>query len=188
MIGIEKVMEEDAKELLDIYTPYVEDTAISFEYEVPSEEEFRKRIRSISVNYPYLKAVDETGRILGYAYASAFKARMAYDWSVETTIYIRKDVRRSGVGKVLYTELEEQLKKMGILNANACIAVTDKEDPYLTNDSVYFHEALGYHLVGTFHASGYKFDTWYDMVWMEKMLGEHKSPAEPVILKERELH
>lgn len=187
MITIEKATEKDGKELLAIYAPYVTDTAISFEYEVPSEEEFVKRIQHISQNYPYLKAVSETGEILGYAYASAFKARMAYDWSVETTIYIKKDVRRSGIGKILYEKLEEALKEMGILNANACIAVTSEEDPHLTNDSVYFHEALGYRMVGTFHDSGYKFDTWYDMVWMEKMLGEHVTPAKPVRLVNRTL-
>lgn len=187
MIKIEKVVEEDAKELLEIYAPYVTDTAISFEYEVPSEEEFRGRIRHISMNYPYIKAVDAEGRILGYAYASTFKARMAYDWSVETTIYIRQDQRRNGIGKILYAELEKQLSEMGVLNANACIAVTAREDAHLTNDSVYFHEALGYQMVGTFHDSGYKFDTWYDMVWMEKMLGEHTSPAKAVHLQNRNL-
>lgn len=176
---IEKVTERDAKELLAIYAYYVEKTAVSFEYEVPTPEEFRERIRSISAKYPYIKAV-ENGKILGYAYAAAFKTRKAYDMSVETTIYLDKDTRRKGVGKALYLQLEKSLKEMGILNMNACIAVPKEEDEHLTNDSFLFHKALGYELVGTFHDSGFKFNTWYDMIWMEKMLGEHTSDIQPV--------
>lgn len=85
---IERVTKEDAGELLGIYAPYVEETAVSFEYEVPSVDEFAERISNISAKYPYIKAVDDDGVILGYAYAGAFKTRAAYDWSVETTIYI----------------------------------------------------------------------------------------------------
>lgn len=177
---IQAVTEEDAKELLQIYAPYVENTAISFEYEVPSEAEFQSRIRNISAKYPYIKAVDEEGRILGYAYAGSFKGRAAYDWSVETTVYVRRDIRRSGVGRFLYQKLEELLRGMGILNLNACIAVTSREDPHLTNASAHFHEKMGYRLVGTFHDSGYKFHTWYDMIWMEKMVGKHEVNQLPV--------
>lgn len=174
---IEKVKPEDAKALLEIYAPYVKDTAISFEYEVPSEEEFLERIRTISAKYPYIKAV-ENGEILGYAYGAVFKGRSAYDWSVETTIYIRGDKRKNGVGRALYQSLENSLKNMGILNMNACIAVPAKNDPYLTDASQRFHERMGFSKVGVFHNSGCKFGRWYDMVWMEKMIGEHtEAPA-----------
>ena len=88
---IERVTTSDAEELLAIYAPYVTGTAISFETEVPSVEEFRGRIEKISSKYPYIKAVDEDNKILGYAYAGTFKERSAYDWSVETTVYIRQD-------------------------------------------------------------------------------------------------
>ena len=169
-----KVDPSDASELLNIYAPYVRDTAVSFEYEVPTEEEFKERIINISKRYPYLKAVDDNGEILGYAYATAFKTRKAYDWSVESTIYIRGDRRKSGIGRKLYTALEDALREMGILNMNACIAMPPIEDEHLTKDSFYFHEKLGFELVGTFHKSGYKFDTWYDMIWMEKMIGDHE--------------
>ena len=172
-----RATEEDAAELLAIYAPYVTDTAITFEYDVPTEEEFRGRIKSISAKFPYLKAVGESGEILGYAYATTFKGRAAYDWSVETTVYVRQDARRGGIGRALYAALEASLADMGIINANACIAMTPAEDPRLTNDSVSFHARMGYAPVGVFHQSGYKFGTWYDMIWMEKMLGEH--PAEP---------
>ena len=87
---IEAVSIEDAEELLEIYAPYVEKTAISFEYDIPSVDEFRNRIDDISAKYPYIKAVDEDGSIMGYAYANTFKGRAAYDWCVETTVYVRK--------------------------------------------------------------------------------------------------
>ncbi|RKM55462.1 N-acetyltransferase [Butyrivibrio sp. X503] len=178
---IEKVTVDDAAELLEIYAPYVEKTAISFEYEVPSIEEFKNRIINISKKYPYIKAV-ENGVIVGYAYANTFKERKAYDYSVETTIYVREDVKRNGIGMMLYAVLEKSLKDMGILNVNACIAymAADELDEHLTDDSIRFHEKLGYKPVGIFHDSGYKFGTWYDMIWMEKMLSEHTYNPEPV--------
>lgn len=177
---IEKVKVSDAKELLDIYGYYVANTAISFEYEIPSLEEFESRIKNISAKYPHIKVVDDNGTALGYAYATAFKTRAAYDWSVETTVYVKKDMRRNNVGRLLYESLENSLKNMGILNMNACIALPKSEDSHLTKDSILFHERMGYNLVGTFHDSGYKFDTWYDMVWMEKMIGNHTANQSPV--------
>ena len=167
------VKTEDAKELLSIYAPYVRETAISFEYEVPSLSEFQERIRNVSSALPYIKAV-EAGEILGYAYAGKFKNRKAYDWSVEVTVYVRKDSRRTGVGRLLYNTLEDFLKRIGVLNMNACIARPKEEDEHLCNDSYYFHKKMGFHLVGTFHNCGYKFNTWYDMIWMEKIIGEHQ--------------
>lgn len=107
-------------------------------------------------------------------YAGKFKNRRAYDWSVEVTVYVRLDSRRAGVGKMLYHALEDSLKCIGVLNMNACIARPKEEDEHLCNDSFYFHEKMGFHLVGTFHDCGYKFNTWYDMIWMEKIIGEHQ--------------
>ncbi|MGN0527297.1 MAG: GNAT family N-acetyltransferase [Acutalibacteraceae bacterium] len=176
---IEPVKNEDAKELLSIYAPYVKDTAVSFEYEVPTLYEFQERIQNISSVLPYIKAV-ENGKISGYAYADKFKSRKAYDWAVEVTVYVEKDCRRSGVGKALYKALESALKEIGILNMNACIAVPETEDKYLNNDSYRFHEKMGFKPVGTFHNIGYKFNTWYDMIWMEKIIGEHKEHQENV--------
>jgi len=170
---IEKVQISDAEKLLEIYAPYVINTAISFEHKVPSAEEFKERIKTISSKYPYIKAMDEDGVILGYAYAGAFKTREAYNWAVETTVYVDKNRKGEGIGRALYESLEKTLSSMGILNVNACIAYAEKEDEHLTNDSFHFHEHMGYTLVGTFHKCGYKFNTWYNMIWMEKMLGEH---------------
>lgn len=169
---IEKVTIEDAEELLAVYAPYVRDTAISFEYVVPSVEEFADRILQISAKYPYIKAVED-GKIMGYAYANTFKGRKAYDWSVETTVYVRRDAKRNGIGRRLYECLEQSLRKMGVLNMNACIASVKVDDEFLTNDSMYFHSRMGFTEVGRFHNSGYKFDRWYDMIWMEKMIGSH---------------
>jgi len=172
---IERVTVEDASELLSIYAPYVLNTAVSFEYEVPALEEFQRRIIDISSKYPYIKAVDN-GEILGYAYATAFRARKAYGWSVETTVYVKQGRHGTGIGKALYGSLEKSLKNMGILNMNACIAVPEKDDDYLTDASYRFHEKMGFTTVGRFHKVGYKFNTWYDVIWMEKMLGEHSNP------------
>lgn len=171
---------EDAEALLKIYKPYVENTAITFEYEVPSIDEFSKRIENTLNRYPYIVGV--TGNeIIGYAYASAFHPRVAYDRSAETSIYLKKDCRGNGIGKKLYLLMEAILKKQNILNLNACIAYTQKEDSHLTNASVSFHQHLGYKLVGHFTKCGYKFNTWYDMVWMEKLIGLHQTEAKPVI-------
>lgn len=165
---IEKVTFEDAEKLLEIYAPYVENTAITFEYDVPSKDEFEERIKNISAKYPYIKAVDE-GKIVGYAYAASFKDRRAYDWSVETTIYVKNNCKRMGIGKALYEVLEQELKDMGILNMNACIACPVQEGRYLNDDSIRFHN------------SGYKFGQWFDMIWMEKMIGEHNANPHEVI-------
>ena len=177
---IRVAQEQDAEELLSIYEGYVRNTAITFEYDVPSVEEFRRRIRCTLEKYPYLVAVED-GKIIGYTYAGVFHERAAYDWSVETSIYVSQDHRQQGVGRMLYEALEENLKKQGILNVNACIACPQVEDEYLTKDSVRFHGKLGYKMVGTFHKCGCKFNRWYDMVWMEKFIGEHTTDQMPVI-------
>lgn len=163
---------EDAEALLRIYAPYVRETAITFEYEVPSVEEFRQRILHTKERYPYL-AAEQNGIIVGYAYAGAFHARKAYDWAVETSIYVDRNKKGNGIGRKLYDALETILREQNILNLNACIAYPTAEDEYLTRDSVRFHEHLGYRMVGEFHQCGYKFHRWYNMVWMEKHIGEH---------------
>ena len=173
---IKDVCIEDAKELLSIYAPYVLKTAITFDYEVPSLEDFSKKIEDTIKTYPYIKAVSlSDGRILGYSYVSRFRARKAYDYSVETSIYLREDVRGNGIGRALYTEMENRLRSMGILNMNASITEAKGEDPYLDPSSMLFHEKMGYRKVGTFHNSGFKFGRWYDMTFMEKMLGPHET-------------
>ncbi|MDO5541298.1 MAG: GNAT family N-acetyltransferase [Eubacteriales bacterium] len=177
---IRTAVPEDAVKLLEIYAPYVEKTAVSFEYSVPSEEEFRSRICKTLERYPWLVAFQGT-EPAGYAYAGAFKGREAYDWAVESSIYVKMDKKRFGIGRRLYGALEAALKDQGILNVNACIACPKEEDEYLTKDSIFFHEKQGYRMAGRFFECGYKFDRWYDMVWMEKHIGDHKTPQPPVI-------
>lgn len=170
----------DAKELLDIYAPYVTDTAISFEYDVPGLSEFEARIADILKKYPYLVA-EYDGEILGYAYTHAFVGRAAYDHAVETTIYLKKGKTKMGVGRMLYEALERISVAQNIFNMNACIGYPEVPDEHLTLNSVQFHEHMGYQMVGTFHNCGYKFNTWYHMVWMEKIIGNHDSAPLPVI-------
>lgn len=164
---------DDAKKLLDIYSYYVLNTAVSFEYDVPSEEEFRNRITNTLKKYPYL-ILEDDGEIIGYCYAGPFKVREAYKYSVENTIYLRHGFAKKGYGRMLLEALEKELKIRGFENANACIAYTENEDEYLNNNSMEFHEHMGYSLVGRFHKCAYKFDRWYDMIWMEKLIGDHK--------------
>lgn len=179
-IRIRVAKPEDATELLEIYSYYVKNTSITFEWDVPSEEEFRSRIENTLKKYPYIVAVSNE-KIIAYAYASPFKTRAAYDWAIETSIYVHKDFRRGGVGRIILTKLEELLAEQNILNVNACIAYPPVEDEFLTKDSVRFHERMGYKLVGEFHQCGYKFNRWYNMVWMEKMIGEHVSDQPRII-------
>ena len=250
---------EDAEALLAIYAPYVEETAITFEYEVPSVEAFRARIAHTLATYPYIVAVEAqeanagAGRvdgapvsstsasgadaaagahrtsehIIGYAYVGRLHARAAYDWTVETSIYVDRSVRKHGLGRQLYERLEAILRAMNIISVNACIAypgtmnpaidaataadrlqdahigigdpntadrarkdpregsadsgVDIGEDPYLNTNSPDFHAHLGYQLVGHFHACAYKFDRWYDMIWMEKWIAPHPAKPEAMI-------
>ncbi len=170
---IRSATEKDAGRLLEIYAYYVEKTAISFEYDVPSPEEFRRRIAHILEKYPYLVA-EEDGVIVGYAYAGVFKGRAAYDHSCEVTVYVDRKAKGKGYGRALYEALEEALRKQGILNLYACIGDPIEEDEYLTKNSEAFHRHMGYAKVGEFHRCGYKFGRWYNMIWMEKIIGEHK--------------
>ncbi len=163
---------EDAAALLKIYAPYVTDTAITFEYDAPTPEEFATRVARTLERYPYVVAEDE-GSLCGYAYAGPFKERAAYVRSCETSIYVSRNAQRRGYGRALYNELERRLKAQGILNLYACIGDPEVEDEYLTKDSERFHARMGFTKVGTFHQCGYKFGRGYNMIWMEKIIGAH---------------
>lgn len=176
---IRAVTEEDAPRLLDIYSHYVLNTAITFEYDVPSEEEFRARIRGTLGRYPYF-AAERDGEVVGYAYAGRFHPRKAYDYAAEGSIYIDKSAHGQGIGRELYSALELALKMQNVVNLVACIACTENEDEYLTKNSVNFHAHMGYTEVGRFRDYGYKFGRWYDMVYMDKLLS--KRPEKPLPL------
>ncbi|MBR0237129.1 MAG: N-acetyltransferase [Thermoguttaceae bacterium] len=195
---------DDAEAIAAIYAPYVTQTAVSFEYVAPTADEIRRRMEKTLKRYPYFVAtvdnrligcephgwqekgfasekagfgvthVQSGTDIVGYAYAGPFHPRAAFFRSAETSIYVERGFHQRGIGRALYERLESALKQQGILNLNACIAYPDPEDEYLTLDSVRFHERLGYVIVAHFHKCGWKFNRWYDMVWMEKMIGEHE--------------
>ena len=170
----------DAQRLLEIYAYYVRHTAITFEIDVPTLADFQERMRGTMRRYPYL-VIEEQGRILGYAYAGTFKARAAYDWACELSIYLDHSAQGRGLGGRLYAALEEALKQMGMLNLYACISYPDVEDEYLTRNSAEFHAHLGFTTVGRFRQCGHKFGRWYSMIWMEKIIGEHLPDQKPIL-------
>ena len=172
-IIIRPVTAADAAELVAIYAPYVLETAVTYEYEVPSVEEFRRRIENTTKNYPYLAAVEE-GEILGYAYASSFHPRAAFRWSAEATVYLKKEAHGRGIGRMLYKALEELLKKQNVQTVIALIA-----DP--NPESVAFHEKLGYRVAGRLTNCAYKLGEWRGMYYMEKFLGDHAGEPVPFI-------
>ena len=174
----------DVPRLLEIYSYYITDTAVSFEYEVPSLAEFERRYREITSFYPYL-AAELDGVVIGYAYAHPFVGRKAYDWSAELTIYLDKDCTRLGAGKALYEALEQRLMTMGITNLYACIGVPEKDDEYLTGNSLSFHEHMGFRNVGVFRGCGRKFGRWYDMAWAEKVIAP-RLQNQPDVISDKE--
>ena len=161
--------EKDASALVAIYSHYVRNTAITYEWDVPTEENFRQRVADTLKQYPYL-VWEENGKILGYAYAGRFHPRKSFDWAVEASVYVHKDSRGQGIGPKLYAKLEECLQLQGYVNLNVSIAYPEVEDEYLTKNSVQFHAHMGYTLCAHFHNCAYKFGRWYDLVWMEKYL------------------
>ncbi|NQJ22049.1 N-acetyltransferase [Streptococcus suis] len=162
MINIRSAQKVDAADLVAIYAPYVETTAITFETEVPSVADFAGRIEKTLEKFPYLVA-EEEGQIVGYAYASTYYARAAYDWTVELSVYVSREVRGKGIGSLLYDAIEEDLKARGFKNFLACIALPNPA-------SLALHKKRGYEQVAHFKNVGYKFDTWHDIVWLQKSL------------------
>ncbi len=154
----------DVPALLQIYTPYVETTPITFDYEPPTAEEFGRRMVAIQEKYPYLVCESNDGKIVGYAYASAYKNRTAYNWTVETSIYLDGRVKGQGAGSALYQALEEKLSQQNICVLLACITAGNEE-------SVAFHKKFSYREVAYFPNLGYKSGQWLDVLWMQKELG-----------------
>lgn len=173
MIEIRVATSADASALAAIYTPYVQETTITFDYDVPSEADFVQRIEETLRTYPYYLA-EENGVILGYAYAHAYKERAAYDWAVEVSVYVDREKRGNGAGKRLYQALEETLAKQNVAILTACITGGNQ-------GSIDFHEKLGYQEVANFPRIGYKFDQWLDVIWLQKFLTEVEGKRPPFI-------
>ena len=156
LVTIRTARSEDAPRLLEIYSYYIEHTAVNFDYAPPSEESFRAHMDEVMEKYPWL-VLEADGVLQGFAYAGPFVRKDAYAWSAEVTIYLDHEARGRGFGRRLYEALEEALAAAGIRNLYACIGDPDPEDEYLTRASEHFHARLGYAKVGTFRKCGYKF-------------------------------
>jgi L-amino acid N-acyltransferase YncA len=174
---------EDAEQILEIYRPSVESTPITFEIEAPSVEEIRQRIQDISIQYPWIVAEDQ-GEILGYAYGNVFRARPAYIWSAESSVYVKKNSQARGLGTQLYRKLLELLFEQGIFNVIGGITLPNEA-------SIRLHEKMGYRLVGTLPQIGFKLGQWWSVgYWQLELrpassLGGKSPPgiAPPSLLK-----
>ena len=160
MTEIRDALPEDAARIAEIYSYYVNETAISFEYEAPDSAEMERRIRETSSEYPFL-VLTHDGKIEGYAYAHRFSARAAYRRSAEVTIYLDRHAAGNGFGKSLYASLEERLRPLGIHNLYAIVM-------YPGEGSVEFHEKMGYRIAGKLSDAGEKFGKLWSVVYMEK--------------------
>ena len=153
---------EDASQLLDIYSYYVENTCCSFEQQTPSEEEFSERIRNISSDYPYL-VYEADEKIVGYAYSTRYAVRVSYCYDVEVSIYVHESFHSKGVAKALYDAMFELLAALGLYNAYSGITVPNEK-------SRRFHEKYGFEHIGQFPDAGYKHGEWHDVEWMAKKI------------------
>lgn len=152
----------DVPAMLAIYAPFVEHTAVSFEYDVPTEAEFARRLEEHQAAFPWL-VCEENGRVMGYAYAGRAFERAAYGWNAEISCYLAPELRGRGVGRRLYARIEEILTRLGYYKLFA--VVTSANAP-----SVAFHRALGFRDAACFRNVGYKQGGWYDVLWLEKTL------------------
>jgi len=168
---------KDIPRILEIYAPYVQNTAISFEYTVPTLEAFTQRFLSVTKHFPWL-VWEENGLVLGYAYGSLPFERAAYGWCAEASIYLCPEAQGKGIGKALYTALEAILRLQGYRKVYAIITTANAH-------SRDFHEKMGYRLTATMPECGFKFGTWHGTVWMEKILESLGIPTNfPVSVQE----
>lgn len=164
---------EDAEAILEIYAPYIRNTNITFEYEVPSLSEFRDRMAGIMEGYPYL-ICEIDGIAAGYAYAHRYKERAAYQWDAELSVYLREGCERRGIGQAFYTALMEILKEQHVRNVYGI--VTSPNPP-----SEALHAAMGFRLAGVSLKTGYKLGKWIDVSCFERPLGDPDSPPEELL-------
>jgi phosphinothricin acetyltransferase len=164
---------EDAAQIAAIYAPFVRDSHTSFETEPPDEVEMRRRIADTQRTHPWL-VCDRDGEVLGYAYATPHRARAAYQWCVETTVYVKDGLRRSGVGRALYRALFQVLEQQGFQMAYAAIALPNP-------GSAAMHEALGFEALGVYKAAGYKHGAWRDVGWWQRAIRPlDPNPSPPI--------
>lgn len=163
----------DAPGLLAIYAPYITGSVITFEYDVPSVSAFAARIQTVQQQLPCIVA-ESDGQLVGYAYASMFHTRTAYQWSVETSVYIHSNWHRRGIARQLYEVVFDRLRRQGYCNAYAGMTVPNAGSEAL-------HRSLGFERIGVFANAGYKFDAWHSVAWYQLTLQPHPPiPAKPV--------
>jgi L-amino acid N-acyltransferase YncA len=162
----------DTEAVLNIYQPYIEKTPITFETTVPPAGEFAKRIKTNTEKYPWLVAEDE-GRVIGYAYASKHRDREAYQWCVESSVYVLEEYHHTGIAKELYSKLFDVLKESGFVNIYAGITLPNPK-------SYSFHSKMGFEPIGVYKNIGYKLGKWHDVAWLVKTINPHNDdPAAP---------
>jgi phosphinothricin acetyltransferase len=170
---IRNIEVSDAPAVRDIYAPFVSDSATSFEVVPPDVSEVERRITDLRARYPWL-VFESDGKVLGFAYASSHRARSAYQWDVDVSVYIDSDSQRHGIGRALYTALFALLRRLGYFNAYAGISLPNPA-------SVGLHESLGFTPIGIFERTGFKFGQWHDVVWLQLRLLEDPCPtADPL--------
>lgn len=162
MITLRNVQPEDAVRIREIYAPHVADSAVSFEIAIPDMEVIRERIVQYTSKYPWIVAL-ENNRIVGYAYASSYREREAYRFCVETSVYIDETSTRKGIASLLYDALFSQLKMAGFTQAFAVITQPNER-------SVAFHKKHGFEAFALYEKVGFKFEKWYDVLWMRKWI------------------
>jgi L-amino acid N-acyltransferase YncA len=172
MAKIRTARSDDGAALAAIYRPYVLDTAISFEDVPPTPMEMSARIEATLKTCPFLVVEDDDG-VLGYAYAGPHRARPAYRWSVDVTVYAAPDMHRRGLGRALYTELLDRLTRQGFHAAFAGIALPNEK-------SVGLHEALGFEPLGAYREVGFKFGKWHDVGWWRRALNTGLPAGDPL--------
>ena len=163
----------DVPAILAIYAPYITQSAVTFEYDVPTAAEFAERIQTIQTQFPYMVA-ESDGRVLGYAYASRHRDRIAYQWSVETSVYVHPDGHRQGIARQLYTALFNLLRRQGYYNAYAGITMPNSK-------SEAFHRSMGFESIGTYTEIGYKLGAWHSVTWFQLNLQPYQpNPQQPI--------
>ena len=166
--------EQDVPGILEIYTPFILHTAVTFEETVPEEDTFWERIQLIMTELPFL-VCEIDGRIAGYAYASGYRSRASYRWTKEVSVYVHPDFHRKKVAQALYTSLNEMVRYQGIADLLAIITVPNES-------SVAFHENFGYQRCGEFSKVGYKLDQWQNVGWFELFLQDkNEAPKERIL-------
>lgn len=169
----------DVKGILAIYAPFITDSVVTFEEEVPTEESFWERIRGIMAELPYL-VCEIDGRIAGYAYASGYRSRASYRWSKEVSVYVHPDFRRKKVAHALYTSLNEMIRYQGIADLLAIITMPNEQ-------SVGFHEQFGYRKCAEFSKIGYKMGQWLNVGWFELFIQDETQPPKDRIIPLNEI-